>query len=555
MKTKFFFFIIFLLCAPPTFAQYGGTTGDLTWNFNVSEGKLTISGEGEMPNYSDYETHFSPWHNVRDYITTVIIEPGVTSIGNRAFFSCDRMTSITIPNSVTSIGFRAFNYCFRLLSVTIPDGVTSIAEEAFLLCLDMTWVKLPASVVNIGAQAFAQCNHLLSIDVDRENEHYTSEDGVLFNKSKTTLIRCPGGKTAEYVIPNSVTVIDSSAFSHCKNLTSIIIPNSVTSIGNYACYLCNSLTSIIIPHSVTSIGSYAFSECTSLTSVSFPNSLTSLEEWTFNSCYSLTSVTLPASLKNIGSFVFYGCSRLTSITLPANLASIGECAFCNLSPTYSMKNLALRPIALSPYAVCFRNTLLYSCLQSLSNCTLIVPTNSTDMYENAYTWGYFNVVSGGFLVNAMANNSEFGYTTGEGLYSTDVVVSVSATAHLGNNFINWTVDGIEVSTENPYSFPVTEDVELIANFEHEVGVIETQSIASLQVYPNPMIGELTITNYELQITGADIQMFDIMGHNLRSFTCPPTRSFTIDISHLHSGIYFVKIKTEKEIITKRIIKL
>ena len=100
-----------------------------------------------------------------------------------------------------------------------------------------------------------------------------------------------------------------------------------------------------------------------------------------------------------------------------------------------------------------------------------------------------------------------------------------------------------------------EPITINSDEDEEVYVIETQSIASLQVYPNPTAGELTITNYELQITDADIQIFDITGHNVHSFTCPPMHSFIVNISHLHSGIYFVKIKTEKEIITKRIIKM
>jgi len=132
-------------------------------------------------------------------------------------------------------------------------------------------------------------------------------------------------------LPNSLTSIESYAFQDCDGLTSIALPNSLTTIGFAAFWSCDGLTSITLPNSLTSIKSGAFSGCSGLTSITLPNSLTSIESSAFEGCSSLTSITLPNSLTSIESRAFYGCSGLTSITLPNSLTSIGEDAFYGCS--------------------------------------------------------------------------------------------------------------------------------------------------------------------------------------------------------------------------------
>ena len=137
------------------------------------------------------------------------IPDSVTSIDNRAFYSCKSLTSVTIPNSVTIIGERAFSYCTSLTSVTIPDSVTSICDYAFNGCTSLTSVTIPDSVTSIGEYAFAYCTSLTSV-----------------------------------TIPDSVTSIGEYAFRDCTSLTSVTIPDSVTSINNGAFYDCTSLTDV-----------------------------------------------------------------------------------------------------------------------------------------------------------------------------------------------------------------------------------------------------------------------------------------------------------------------
>ena len=317
------------------YAEESATSGqcgyNVYWSYDEGSKTLTISGTGAMYDYNNVYYGYSL------NMLTVKIEAGVTTIGNEAFLNCSSLTSVTIPNSVTTIGLRAFDGCRSLTSVTIPNSVTTIRECAFDSCYSLTSVKIgnsvttigdcafrycnsltsvtiPNSVTTIGVGAFDGCRSLTSIDVASGNLNYSSKDGVLFDKNKSTLIQYPiGNKRTEYTIPNSVTTIGSYAFDDCSNLTSVTIPNSVTTIGKYAFSDCSGLTSVTIGNSVTTIGGHAFSGCSGLTSVTIPNSVTTIGESAFSGCSSLTSVTIPNSVTTIGDYAFYSCSSLKDV--------------------------------------------------------------------------------------------------------------------------------------------------------------------------------------------------------------------------------------------------
>ena len=249
-----------------------GTCGEnVTWTLDV-DGLLTISGTGAMFDYGSAYSNSAPWGGSDDKanrVKTVVINNGVTSIGNYAFYRCTGLTSVTIPNSVTSIGSLAFFGCKSLTSATIPDGVTSIGQDAFYNCKSLTSVTIPSGVTIIEYSTFKFCAGLTSV-----------------------------------TIPNGVTKIDEAAFCDCTGLTSVTIGNGVKSIGVSAFQGCTGLTNVTIPDNVTSIGRDAFNGCTGLTDVTIQNGVKSIWISAFEGCTSLTNVTIPNSVESIGSNAF-----------------------------------------------------------------------------------------------------------------------------------------------------------------------------------------------------------------------------------------------------------
>ena len=214
---------------------------------------------------------------------------------------------------------------------SIPDAVSSIEWGAFDWCPNLTSVTIPKSVASTGVQQFRRCTNLVDITVDALNPAYSSLDGVLFNRSLTTLIRCPRGKAGAYVIPPTVASLGLESLYGCTGLSSVAIPDSVTSIGWSAFAGCTGLTEITIPDSVTSIGYFSFQGCTGLTGITIPDGVTSIEFYSFHGCTGLTAVKIGEGVNTIQPVAFAGCTGLTSITIPDNVTTIGWEAFDNCS--------------------------------------------------------------------------------------------------------------------------------------------------------------------------------------------------------------------------------
>lgn len=231
-------------------------------------------------------------------------------------------TSYSIPSTVKTIGEESFAYSW-LTMIELPNSVTSIGHMAFKGS-PITSINIPASVKEIKGNPFLLCENLSDINVDNANKDFCSVDGILFSRDKTVLKCYPIiKKGVTYTIPATVRTIGEYAFSNSKELQSVVIPNSVTSIESGAFSACKIL-SVEIPNSVTSIGEMAFSMCDHLTSAKLPASLTSIEDYTFMYCTHLELIEIPESVKSIGTGAFRVCSSLKSVTIPSSVTEFGE---------------------------------------------------------------------------------------------------------------------------------------------------------------------------------------------------------------------------------------
>ena len=511
-----------------------GTCGDnLTWELTGSGYNLTltISGTGNM---ADYNTVNPPWFSQRANIKTLVLPDGMTSIGDGAFSYCYALTgTLIIPDLVTTIGNGAFFGCNNLTgSLTISNLVTTIGYQAFTNCSGLTELIIGNNAV-IGRAAFLGCYGLISIEVAADNQDYSSENGVLFNKNKTTLIIYPAGKTdASYTIPNSVDTINGSAFYSC-GLTEVTIPNSVVSIEDFAFAWCGGLTEVTIPNSVVSIGDLAFAYCGGLTAIkvatdnqyyssgngvlfnknktvliqypigktntsyTIPNSVITIKIVAFMFCENLTEIIIGNSVTTIEMSAFANCSNLTEIIIPNSVITIKEAAFmfCENLTEIIIGN-SVTTIEMSAFAYCSNLTEVINLNKysqnisldvfasvNLSSATLIVPACALNDYQNADVWSDFGTIIGDEELPC------------------------------------------EESSIN----------EVLAN--------------SISIYPNP-------TNYELKVESEfkinNVEICDLTGR----VVLIPHSSFlnSINVSSLPQGVYLVKIYTDKGVVTQKVVK-
>ena len=398
-KTVRYLFMLLVLCAAAVLAAHahaempGGRCGEnLFWSLDTDTGVLTVSGTGGMADYSGYKYNGvyldspAPWMEHQPYIKTVIIEDGITRIGQNAFNGCAALTGITIPKSVTVIGGRAFKGCTSLTEITLSKGVTAIEDSAFLNCGAIERIDLPDGLISIGQTAFSSCKALTSITIPNSvtDIHFAAFadcsrlTNVTLSNSLSSIepsVFSDCTSLTGVAIPESVLVIHENAFYNCAALTGITIPESVASIGHSAFKGCAALTDIVLPPSVTSIGRRAFANtafymnnanwehgalylgqnlievrtdipgtyrikagtqniadsafenCRKITEILMPKSVASIGENAFKDCAALSNIYIPKGVAKIQSGTFTGCSALTSITIPEGVTSIGSHAF------------------------------------------------------------------------------------------------------------------------------------------------------------------------------------------------------------------------------------
>lgn len=262
-----------------------GTCGkNLTWTLD-EDGVMTISGTGSMDSYQGTS---SPWYPHRESIQTVVIEDGVTSIGENAFGFSSNLTSATLGKDVSDIGIMAFRYCNNMTHFVVSES-----------------------------------NPYLSAD----------SSGILFSKDKTVLVSMPEAYSGSYTVPDTVTTIADYACDLTPHLSSVTIPDNVTTIGNNAFCYCQHLTDVTIGDGVTTIGPRAFGQCFYLFKVTLGNSVTTIGDSAFEACESMDGLVFPATLTSIGQYAFYSCLGLQEIIFHGSAPDIGYGAFGDVTTT------------------------------------------------------------------------------------------------------------------------------------------------------------------------------------------------------------------------------
>ena len=354
---------------------FGGVPAML-WNPQLQCGYTTNGGVVKIARYTGTNSSVA--------IPGTLNGLPVTSIENSAFKNDTQLVHITLPGSVTNIGSSAFAGS-GLTSFIASNTLVTIGGSAFQSCLSLTNVAIGRSVTNLGGSAFYDCHLLTAITVDALNPNYCSLGGVLFDQAQTTLIQCPGGvtggciipatatnlvstaltdnpglsainvdplnpayssidgvlldksqttllqypqgKPGTYTVPGNVTDIDYNAFASSVGLTSVMVGDSVRNLGDQAFAGCANLTNAVIGNQVARIGYFAFNFCPHLATISLGTNISSIKAGAFQGCGSLTGIVLPFGVFDIGPYAFNQCSSLTNIVIPNTVTSIGDYAF------------------------------------------------------------------------------------------------------------------------------------------------------------------------------------------------------------------------------------
>ena len=367
--------ILCMLCTIfPGFTAFADVTTELvdeiTYSYDEETCTLTLTGNGDMDNYSWWNKFYPPWIGYQEEAKKVIISSGITSIGDYAFEDFTALKEVEIAETVTRLGMHSFS------------GST------------LSEIDIHKNIRDISYMAFVNCDYMVSYNVSEENEYYCSVDGVLFNKDMSVLKVYPIGKieeTGSYTIPDEVVDVEGYAFSRANNLGSVVFGENVKSIGDECFFNCEALSNVTFNDKLEFIGGGAFQHCNLIEEFDLPSTIKKIrplaffetgyyidfsnwqnnllyideylitgeyciltDEWRveedsyvegnvtikegttliagnafswFNWEPAVTSVDFPASLKYISEYAFSYCEAITSINLGSMVEWIDEGAF------------------------------------------------------------------------------------------------------------------------------------------------------------------------------------------------------------------------------------
>ena len=470
-------------CSGQPFAECNSIT---TVNFNATH-------------YPPFDTYYSTGAIFMGLtsITTLNIGDNVQVIPGNCFSGCTGITSVVFPSTIDSIGGYAFDGCNNLTGVlTIPPSVSFIGRHSFRGCDGLAGVNFYATNCNLDItrsnESIITCSSPLSVNIGNNVQRIPAYlfDGcssltgnLTLPNSVTSIGECAfrgcSGLSGMLTIPNSVVSIGGHAFDGCSGLSSLTLSNSINSISDFSFKGCNGLTGMLeIPNSVVSIGGYAFEGCGGLSSLTLSNSINSISDFSFKGCNGLEGIlNIPNSVTSIGNSAFYGCSSLSSLVLGNNVSTIGDNAFdgCSVLLDIHSKN---------PVPPTLGNNVFNSVAPAIP---VYIPCGRMALYS--YNWPYFSnfMESPASSVTAVSADDLMGtaiVTTAP--TCTNPVAVVEAYPNSGYQFDHWS-DG---ATDNPYSFNVSEDMNITAYFS-SIGSQPTTYYTITAVSSNPSMGSVT----------------------------------------------------------------
>jgi len=523
------------------------------------------------------------------------------TIPNSAFYAVNTataktsLTSIILPKTINSIGMFAFLYCTGLTSVTMPAQLSYIDDDAFSGCSNLSSFTIPSSVTSIGSYAFEGCQW---IDVASNNPYFSSVDGVLFDKHQKELLQCSNSKTS-YVIPSTVDSLAWGAFGSCSKLTSITIPSTIKTIPAVTFTDCTALDSIIIPSSITTIGPQSFFNCNSLKSITIPATVKKIESAVFVKCTYLQSIyaysKIPIDLSS--SSCVFQLVDTTNCILYVPFGS--KSAYQNAVQWKSFNNIVeMSGISVSNSAVTMTDS---ASIAVISNTTWIASSNKTWLSVSPDTASIGNKVltfsatpnptistrtavvtiassgissqtititqlagkatvtvsntdvtiakdSGSTVTDSITSNTTWTAISNKSWLTVNPSISTSGDALLTMSAIANTTNKTRTAIVTIWATNVsTQTITITQASDAGIADISTMYTDNFILYPNPNRG-----NFAINITGkAQMQVYNTDGVLLINKLI--VENELVSICDLPSGLYFVKIITEKKIVTSRLI--
>ena len=375
-----------------------------------------------------------------------VVASNVKKIASCAFQQCNRINSLDIGAGVTNIESLAVSYCTNLNTVTIRENLTNLSSIAFMGCSNLTKV-IYNNTTNVISNFGDGCANWTETEISNQNSELKVENGIIYNKDKTKIVRVPTGREGNFTVASGVKTIGTSAFYYCTKLTSIDIGSEVTNIESLSFGFCRGITTVTIGNGLTSLSSNAFAHCSSLKKVIYNNETTAIASlpcgggctnWTEieinseneafkvvnNILYSKDGTKIirvptgkegdfvvPSGVTTIGSAAFYNCTKLTSIDMESDVTTIQNAAFnfCSGITTATIGN-SLTSLVGSPFAHC--SNLKTVIISSPTIASGLTNDTSCGYIVNYATTVYTNSIPGAYIINNfnVVTSDKTGYT-------------------------------------------------------------------------------------------------------------------------------------------------